>query len=156
MRGIKIGNNSVNTNLLNKTNTMVFFLSALSSEWQWNYLLHTISCQTVLKVYIKLFYLTFVGGRYSAVRVVTKLRPGSPRNLGSIPCNDKRFLSLFQGVQPECGVQPAPYWVSTGASFARDHLRMKWPQHEPVHSLKSSAEVRNEWSYTSLFSYVWH
>jgi hypothetical protein len=56
----------------------------------------------------------------------------------------KRF-SLHQNIQTGSGAYPATYAVGTKFFFPVP----KPPRHELYHSLPPSAEVKNEWSYTS-------
>jgi hypothetical protein len=54
-------------------------------------------------------------------------------------------FSLHHCVQNGSGAHPASYPMDTGGSFPG----VKRPGREADHSPPSSAEVKNEWSYTS-------
>jgi hypothetical protein len=55
-------------------------------------------------------------------------------------------FSLFLNVKTSSGAHAASY--SGGTGYRNSFLGVKWPGREADHSC-SSAEVKNEWSYTS-------
>jgi hypothetical protein len=55
------------------------------------------------------------------------------------------YFSLCHGVQTGSGAHPASCSIGTCGSFPG----VKWQGRETDHSLPSSAEVKNAWSYTS-------
>jgi hypothetical protein len=62
------------------------------------------------------------------------------------------YFSLRHCVQTGSGAHPASYQMDTGGSFQE----VNRPGREADHSLPSSAEVRNVWSYTSTPSVCLH
>jgi hypothetical protein len=75
------------------------------------------------------------------------------RTIGVLGFDSRRGLGIFlfatvsrQALGP---TQPAIQWVPGALS-----LGVKRPGYEPDHTPPSSAEVKNEWSYTSTPQYV--
>jgi hypothetical protein len=67
----------------------------------------------------------------------------------SIPGRGGNF-SLHCWVQTGSGAHPASYPLGIRGSF----LGVKWLDHEAGHSLPTSAQVRNAWSYMSTPPYI--
>jgi hypothetical protein len=84
----------------------------------------------------------------SSVGKVTKLLAGKRRICGPIPGIGK--TSVVQNMQTGSGAHPTTYPVGTGKGDGALTLWVKWPEHETDHSPSSSAEAKNEWSYTSI------
>jgi hypothetical protein len=91
------------------------------------------------------------GIRSSRDRIVgisTVVRPGQPRNCGSIPGRNKGFFCSLK--RPDwLWSPPSIPFRGTGSSFPT----VKWPRPEADHS-PLNAEVKNEWSYTSIPPYT--
>ena len=81
----------------------------------------------------------------SEVSVVTKVRPGLPRNQGSV-----LDFSVLYSIQIGSGANPASYSVNTGISFPE----LKRPEREFDNSPVANAEIKNGWSCTSSWSRI--
>ena len=79
------------------------------------------------------------GSRGNVIGIVTRLRPG---RFGS---RDFAFLRSFQ---TGCMAHLASYSMVTRVFCPG----VKRPEHEADHSVSSSAQVNNEWNYTSTLS----
>jgi len=62
------------------------------------------------------------------------------------PGRGKRLFSLLQNVQDDSGAGPASCSFSAGVSFSK----VKGPGRDAHHLSASTAEVKNEWSYTAF------
>jgi hypothetical protein len=80
----------------------------------------------------------------SSVSVVTRLRTGKPRNRSS-----SKF-SLLQSNNSGSGAYPTSYTLNIGGSISR----VKRPDRTADHLPLTSADGRNEWSYTSSLTYT--
>ena len=82
------------------------------------------------------------------VGILTGVRPGQPRTCGSIPGRNKGFFCSPKRPNWLWSPPSIPF-RGTGSSFPT----VKWPRPEAHHS-PPSAEVKNEWSYTSIPPYT--
>jgi hypothetical protein len=79
--------------------------------------------------------------RHSSVSIVTRLRV----DRGTIPSRGRTIFCFNTASRPALWPTQTPIqWVPGILS-----LGVKWPEIECDNSLTSSAEVKNEWSYTS-------
>lgn len=94
----------------------------------------------------------FLFGSWDSIGgVVVRLWATQLRNLVSIPGKSKRFFSSpLTSISVVLPTQPFMWLVLTEAYFAGT----SWPGREDKHSHPSGAEVKNEWSYASTFSYA--
>lgn len=94
----------------------------------------------------------FLFGSWDSIGgVVVRLWATQLRNLVSIPGKSKRFFSSpLTSISVVLPTQPFMWLVLTEAYFPGT----SWPGREDKHSHPSGAEVKNEWSYASTFSYA--
>jgi len=78
---------------------------------------------------------------YAIGWTVRGLNPGRGKNFFSSPNRPERL-------QVSLGLHFSGYWGS--------FLGVKWPGHKFNHSHGSSAEIKNEWSYTTTFPIRFH
>jgi len=97
-----------------------------------------------------------MGNRTGVFGIATRLRIGRYR--GSILGTGKRFCLEFYGIVPPPN-RPDRLWGPHSILFGWyrvSFLRVQRPGREVNHLLPFSAEIKNEWSYTSLYMPSWH
>ena len=73
------------------------------------------------------------------------IQAGQPRNCGSISSTGKTFFSLLKTSR----LSPRPMLLLLQWIMGAVSLKSMWPGHKVVHSLQSTTEVKNAWSYIS-------